>query len=160
MAGAPVTLSSTTTAKPTLSMPFFAKASDTVPAVVPAAVPIRMRLVVTNAAGVASAPATVELILRTDAVSISAGTRHRLGTEFRIAGTAVQPGAAVQPTPGTALMIYNTTPGSPVTKLGTAVVDATNNWQLKIKPGPNRQITSVMVQSTRGSVATTAVANR
>lgn len=160
MVGASVTLSSNTSAKPTHSMPFFAKASDTVSAVVPAAAPIRMRMVVTSAAGTASAPATVELSLVTDTVSISAGAKHCLGTEFRIDGTSAEPGATGLPAQGTTVNIYNTTSGTPVPKLGTTVVGATNNWQLKIKPGPNRQITSVMVWFTRGGVANTSVANR
>lgn len=160
LSGVPVTLSSDTSAKPTITIPYFAKTTDIAPVSVPATNEIRMSLVVTNAAGIASEPALVELALLPDTVTIDAGTRHKLGTEFRISGTSVLAGASGILTPGTSVIIYDTTPGSPVVKLGTAVVDTTNNWQFKIKPGPNRQVTSAMVQSTRGGVNNSTVATR
>ena len=160
LSGVPVTISSDTSAKPTITVPYFAQTTDTYPVAVPVTNEIRMSLVVTNARGEASEPAMVELGLLADTVTINAGARHRLGTEFRISGTSTLQGSSGILTPGTRVIIYNTTPGSPIVKLGTAVVDTTNSWQFRIQPGPNRQITSAMVQSTRGGVNSAAVGTK
>lgn len=160
VSGTPVTLSSDTSAKPTVTIPYFAKTSDTVPSTVPTAPVIKMQLVVGRADGTESEPATVELNLAPDNVTIASGARHRLNKDFNVSGTATLPGTTGALTPGTRVIIYNTTPGTPVARLGTAVVDTTNNWQLRLKPGPNRQVTSVMVQSTRGGVTSATVSTR
>jgi hypothetical protein len=39
-------------------------------------------------------------------------------------------------------------------------VDTLGAWSLKAKPGPTNQITSVLVQSSRGGTATGAVSTR
>ena len=160
LSGVSVALSSDTSAKPTITVPYFAQTTDTSPVAVPETNEIRMSLVVSNARGEVSEPAVVELALLSDTVTIDAGTRHRLGTEFRISGTATLPGSSGALTPGTRIVIYDTTPGLPIAKLGTAVVDAANIWQLRIKPGPSRQITATMVQSSRGGVNSAAVSTR
>ena len=69
-------------------------------------------------------------------------------------------GAAKILTPQTQVVIYDTTPGRPVTKLGTSPVDTLGGWSLKPKPGPTQQVTSVRVQSTRGGAVTASVATR
>ncbi|WP_306926523.1 hypothetical protein [Arthrobacter globiformis] len=56
--------------------------------------------------------------------------------------------------------LYDTTPGRAVTKIGTAQVDTLGAWSYRVKPGPNRQITSVLVQSSRGETATGVLATR
>jgi hypothetical protein len=155
--GAPVTISSDTAIKPVIGLPFHTATSATTPAGAAATTAIKLSLVVTNGAGVASDPAIVELAPVAEVLAIDAGTRHRLGKEFKVSGTATLPGAAEAPLPRSSVIIYDTTPGAPVTKLGTAAVDTLNAWQFKLKPGPNRQITSIAVQSTRGGGVNTSV---
>jgi hypothetical protein len=78
---------------------------------------------------------------------------------MRIEGTSTL-GTTTLLIPATTVVVYDTTPGRPVTKLGTAQVDTLGAWSLRAKPGPNRQITSVLVQTSRGGTATGAVATR
>ncbi|MET1087477.1 MAG: hypothetical protein ABWY04_10200 [Arthrobacter sp.] len=160
VSGPAITISSDAIAKPLVSIPFYAKTTDTAPLTAMADVPVRIELVVTDGNGVGSAPATVELAIRTDSVAVDAGSRHRLGTELRIAGTSSLAGSTGLLLPATTVVIYDTTPGRPVAKIGTAQVDTLGAWSLKAKPGPNRQITSVLIQSTRGGTATGAVNTR
>ena len=84
--------------------------------------------------------------------------RHRLGSELRIDGTSTVPGATGTLTPATSVVVYDNTAGRAVTKLGNAQVDTLGNWSLKLKPGPTRQVSSVLAQSTRGGTASSAVA--
>jgi hypothetical protein len=158
--GPAITISSDTAAKPVVSIPFYATISDTVPLTAKADGPVRIELVVTDQNGAASAPATVELAIRTDSLTIEAGSRHRVGTELRIAGTSTLAGSIGLLIPATTVVIYDTTPGRPVAKLGTAQVDTLGAWSLKAKPGPSQQITSVLIQSTRGGTVTGAVSTR
>jgi hypothetical protein len=122
--------------------------------------PVVMQLIVTDTNGIGSAPATVELAVRTDTVTVAAGGRHRLGTELRVTGTSTLAGNTAVLIPATTVVIYDTTPGRAATKIGTAQVDTLGNWSYKAKPGPNRQITSVLVQSSRGGTATGTLATR
>jgi hypothetical protein len=159
VSGTPVTLTGADTAKPTVAVPYFAKTTDTAP-IAANNQPVKLQLVVTDADGVASAPATVDLTIQDDTVQVDTGSRHRLNTELRISGTAVLQGNTAVLVPATSVVIYDTTPGRPVTKLGTATVDTLGAWQFKQKPGPREQITSVRVQSTRGGDATGSVSSR
>jgi hypothetical protein len=156
ISGPAVTFSSNTAAKTVATLPYYAKTSDTAPLTAKADEPVRIELVITDSNGTQSAPATVELTVQTDTVSITE-SRHRLNKELRIAGTSTLTGNTGILIPATSVVIYDTTPNRPVTKLGTATVDTLGNWSLKAKPGPNRQITSVLVQSTRGGTATATV---
>lgn len=155
--GTPVTIAGDTTATPTVSVPYFTKATDTRPATQNTD-PVRIQLVVGDGAGGTSAPAVVELTVRNDVVTIAAGARHRAGKEFRVSGTALLPDSPTLLTPATSVVVYDTTPGRPVTKLGTAQVDTLGAWTVRLRPGPAQQIRSVLVQSTRGGTATGAVA--
>jgi hypothetical protein len=155
-----VTLSSDTAAKPAVSIPYYAKTTDTAPLTAKADEPVTLELVVTDKNGVSSAPASLQLAVRTDALAIGTGSRHRVGTEMRIEGTSTLEGNTGVLTPATAVVIYDTTAGRPVAKLGTATVDTLGAWSLRVKPGPARQITSVLVQSTRGGTAAGAISTR
>jgi hypothetical protein len=157
LSGPPVTIATNNAGKTAVSLPFFTANSATTPADATSRTPITLSLVVTNSAGVASEPTIVQLGSAAETVSVDAGTRHRVGKEFKVTGTATLPGATEAPLPRSSVVIYDTTPGAPVTKLGTAPVDTLNAWQFKLKPGPSRQITSITVQSTRGGHATTTV---
>ena len=160
VSGPAVTISSDTAAKPVVSIPFYAKTTDTAPLTAKADDPVTVELVVTDKNGASSAPATLQLAIRTDTLAIDAGSRHRIGTEMRIQGTSTLAGSTALLIPGTTVVIYDTTPGRAVTKLGTAQVDTLGAWSLRAKPGPARQITSVLVQSTRGGTATGTVSTR
>ena len=160
VSGPAVTFSSDTAVSPLASIPYYAKATDTVPLTAKADDPIRIELVVTDKNGVSSAPDPLDLAIRTDSVTIDAASRHRLGTELRIQGTSTLAGSTALLAPATTVVIYDTTPGRPVAKIGTAQVDTTGLWSMKAKPGPSRQITSVLVQSTRGGTAAGAVSTR
>ena len=160
VSGPAVTISSDTAAKPVVSIPFYAKTTDTAPLTAKADDPVTVELVVTDKNGASSAPATLQLAIRTDTLAIDAGSRHRIGTEMRIQGTSTLAGSPALLIPGTTVVIYDTTPGRAVTKLGTAQVDTLGAWSLRAKPGPTRQITSVLVQSTRGGTATGTVSTR
>jgi hypothetical protein len=78
---------------------------------------------------------------------------------MRITGTSAL-GTTTLLIPATTVVIYDTTPGRAVTKLGTATVDTLGAWSLRAKPGPSGQITSVLVQTSRGGTATGAVSTR
>jgi hypothetical protein len=160
LSGPAVTLSSDTAAKPVASIPYYAQTTDTAPLTAQADGPVTIELVVTDKNGVSSAPATLQLVVRTDTLAIGAGSRHRVGTEMRIEGTSSLAGNTAVLVPATVVVIYDTTAGRPVSKLGTATVDTLGAWSLKAKPGPGRQITSVLVQSTRGGTATGAISTR
>ncbi|MFE4544950.1 hypothetical protein [Arthrobacter sp. NPDC056727] len=160
LSGPAVTFSSDTAAKPTVTVPYYAKTTDTAPLTAKADEPIKLQLIVTDANGIGSAPASVDLAVQTDTVAIPAGSRHRLGTELRITGTSTLAGSTAVLVPATTVVIYDTTPGRAVSKIGTAQVDTLGNWSYKAKPGPTRQITSVLVQSSRGGTATGVLATR
>jgi hypothetical protein len=160
--GPAVTISGDTTAKPTATLPFYAKNTDTAPVAASTNGPVQLQLVVTDKNGLGSASATVNLTVQTDTVTV-AGSRHRLGTELRITGTSTLAGNAAVLVPATTVVIYDTTPVRGVvtyTKIGTAQVDTLGAWSYRAKPGPNRQITSVLVQSSRGGTATGVLATR
>ncbi|MDQ0689902.1 hypothetical protein [Arthrobacter sp. W4I7] len=159
VSGPAVSLSSDTAAKPVVSIPFWAKITDTKPLTDPADGTVRIELVVTDKNGVSSAPAGVDLAIQTDTVTVDPGSRHRLGTELRITGTSTL-GTTTLLIPATTVVIYDTTSGRAVTKLGTATVDTLGAWSLKLKPGPTNQITSVLVQTSRGGTATGVVSTR
>jgi hypothetical protein len=159
VSGPTVTLSSDTAAKPTVSIPYYAKSTDTAPLADKADGAVRIELVVTDQSGTSSTPANLELAIQTDTVVIDPGSRHRVGTEMRIQGTSTL-GSTTLLIPATTVVIYDTTPGRPVTKLGAATVDTLGAWSLKAKPGPTRQITSVLVQTSRGGTATGTVSTR
>jgi hypothetical protein len=154
-----VVLSSDTSAKPTVSIPYYAKAADATPLTDKADGTVRLELVVTGSNNSTSTPAYVDLAIVTDTVAVDAASRHRVGTELRITGTSTI-GSTTLLIPSTTVVIYDTTPGRPVSKLGTATVDTLGAWSLKAKPGPTNQITSVLVQSSRGGTATGAVSTR
>ena len=161
VSGTPVTLSSPTVAKPTVTVPFatVATAGSPVPAPTDTG-PAVLQLVVTDTAGVPSAPAVVQIAVPQDTLAIAARARHRLGTELRIDGTSLIGGQAGVLTPPTSVVLYDVTrPAAPV-RLGSAAVDTLGNWSLRLKPGPKVQVTSVLVQSTRGGTATATVATR
>ncbi|MET1086962.1 MAG: hypothetical protein ABWY04_07565 [Arthrobacter sp.] len=160
VSGPAVTLSSDTAAKPLVSIPFYAKTTDSAPLTDPAGGSVKIELVVTDKNGASSSPANVDLAIGTDTLAIDAGSRHRLGTEMRIQGTSTLAGSTALLVPATTVVIYDTTPGRPVSKLGTATVDTLGAWSLRTKPGPNRQITSVLVQSSRGGTAAGTVSTR
>jgi hypothetical protein len=160
VSGPAVTLSSDTTAKPVVSIPFYAKTTDTIPLTAKADEPVGIELVVTDKNGVSSAPARLQLAIQTDTVTLDAASRHRIGTEMRIQGTSTLAGSTALLIPGTTVVIYDTTPGQAVTKLGTAQVDTLGAWSLRTKPGPAKQITSVLVQSSRGGTAAGAISTR
>ncbi|MDQ0867216.1 hypothetical protein [Arthrobacter globiformis] len=159
VSGPAVTFSSDTAAKPTVTVPYYAKTTDTAPLTAKANDPIQIQLIVTDKNGIGSAPATVNLTVQTDTVAV-AGSRHRLGTELRVTGTSTLPGNTAVLIPATTVVIYDTTPGRAATKIGTAQVDTLGAWSYRVKPGPNRQITSVLVQSSRGGTATGVLATR
>ena len=159
VSGPAVTFSSDTAAKPTVTVPYYAKTTDTAPLTAKANDPIQIQLVVTDKNGIGSAPATVNLTVQTDTVAV-AGSRHRLGTELRVTGTSTLAGNTAVLIPATTVVIYDTTAGRAVTKIGTAQVDTLGAWSYRAKPGPNRQITSVLVQSSRGGTATGVLATR
>ena len=160
VSGPAVTLSSDTAAKPVVSIPFWARTTDTVPQKDPADGTVRIELVVTDKNGVSSSPAGVDLAIQTDTVTVDPGSRHRIGTELRITGTSTL-GTSTLLIPATTVVIYDTTPdGRAITKLGTAQVDTLGAWSLKLKPGPTSQVTRVMVQTSRGGTATGAVSTR
>ncbi|APX02285.1 hypothetical protein [Arthrobacter sp. QXT-31] len=160
VSGPTVTFSSDTAAKPTITVPYYAKSTDTAPLTAPANDPIKLQLIVTDANGIGSAPATVDLTVQTDTVTV-AGSRHRLGTELRITGTSTLAGNTAVLIPATTVVIYDNTPGYQGTRIGTAQADTLGNWSYRAKPGlRDHQITSVLVQSSRGGTATGAVATR
>jgi hypothetical protein len=159
LSGPDVTITGDTTARPTVTLPFYAKSTDTALRAPLASGPVKMQLIVTDANGIGSSPATVDLNVQTDTVAV-AGSRHRIGTELRITGTSTLAGNTAVLIPATTVVIYDTTPGRAVSRIGTAQVDTLGAWSYRVKPGPTRQITSVEVQSSRGGTATGVVATR
>ena len=146
-----------TTAKPMITIPYFTTTTATAPAA--AAIPIQFTLTVTDAAGLTN-ETTVEVPVQADSVTVAAGARHRIGTELRIDGTSLIGGVAGVRTPPTSVVIWNVTnPAAPV-KLGTSAVDTLGAWSIRLKPGPSVQVTSVLIQSTRGGTATATVSTR
>ncbi|MEO5316028.1 hypothetical protein PV772_18240 [Pseudarthrobacter sp. CC12] len=160
VSGPAVTLSSDTAAKPVASIPFYAKSTDTAPLNEKGDGSVKIELIVTDKNGAKSAPATVDVAIQADTVTVDAGSRHRIGKDMRITGTSTLGGSTALLIPATTVVIYDTTPGRGVTKLGTAQVDTLGAWSLQAKPGPSRQVTSVMVQTSRGGTATGAVTTR
>ncbi|MEX5294023.1 hypothetical protein QYM41_01920 [Kocuria sp. CPCC 205268] len=156
LSGPEVAFSDTTVAKPKVMVPLFTSIADTQPKALDED-PV-LQLVVTNAAGVASEPATITL-RSDDEVTVATASRHRTGKELRILGTALVPGAPTLLNPATSVNIYDTTSATPV-KIGSAQVDSLGNWEYRAKPGPGRQISNVLVQSTRGGEARGVVSNR
>ncbi|MFL6027685.1 MAG: hypothetical protein ACJ72G_07510 [Friedmanniella sp.] len=149
------------TAKPTVKLPLYPVDPKTRTVPDSWRQPITFALTVTDARNQTSAPATVQIPLKRDTVTITAGARHRLGTELRIDGTSLIDGAASVLTPATKVVIWDTTPGNNRTEaLGTPNVDTLGGWTLKLKPGPTGQVTSVSVQSSRGGSASGTVATR
>ena len=149
LSGPKVAFSDRTVAKPKVVVPFFTTIAATAPAGADED-PV-LQLVVTNAAGVRSAPATITL-KSDDQVTVGAASRHRVGKELRLTGTALVPGAPSLLNPATSVNVYDTSSGTPV-KIGSAPVDSLGNWEYRAKPGPGRRVASVLVQSTRGGEA-------
>jgi hypothetical protein len=141
-----------TTAKPTVTLPYFSTNAATAP--VADWAPVTYKVTATNAGG--STEKEVTIPVKKDAVTITAGARHRLGTELRIDGTSLIDGAAGARTPATVVTVWDTTTATPV-KLGTATVDTLGAWPFRLKPGPTARVTSVLVQSSRGGSARSAV---
>lgn len=156
--GPGVTLSSETAANPTVTVPYWANIQDVQPKDTPAAGPAKIRLVTTGADG-ATKEAFFDLTIQNDTVAIDAGSRHRRGTELRVSGTSTLAGNTAILNPATSIVIWNMSGTTPV-KIGTAQVDTLGAWSYKIKPGPNQQVTRVMVQSSRGGTATASIATR
>jgi hypothetical protein len=153
--GPAVTITGASTAKPTVTVPYFTATSATAPAA--AAVPLTFQLTVTNSKGVTASSVATELPVQADTLTIAAGARHRIGTELRVDGTSLIGGVAGVRTPATSVVVWDVTkPAAPV-KLGTAPVDSLGAWSLKLKPGPTVQVTNVLVQSTRGGTGTSSV---
>jgi hypothetical protein len=157
--GTEVTINGANTAKPTVTVPFYAKTTDTAPRTTSPVGPAVIKLTVSgiDADGNPTTNSTTfNLGVVNDNVAIGTA-RHRLGTELRIDGTSNVPGATGTLTPGTAVVVYDATAGRAVTKLGNVQVDTLGNWTLKLRPGPSRQVGRVLVQSTRGGTAESAV---
>jgi hypothetical protein len=156
--GPAVTLSSATAPNPTVSVPFWASTSDVALKDDREAGPARIRLVTTGTDG-ATQEAFFDLTVQNDAVTIAADSRHRRGKELRISGTSTLAGNTAVLSPATSIVIWNASGTTPV-KIGTAQVDTLGAWSYKAKPGPNGQITRVIVQSSRGGTATASIATR
>ncbi|GAA1770072.1 hypothetical protein [Kocuria aegyptia] len=135
--------------KPRVTVPFFTTTSATAPAPLDAD-PV-LQLVVTDAAGNRSDPATITL-KSDDVVTVDAASRHRVGKEIRLSGTAVVPGAPTLLNPSSSVNIYNTSSGTPV-KIASVPVDTLGNWEYRAKPGSGQRVSSIHVQSTRGGEA-------
>jgi hypothetical protein len=83
-----------------------------------------------------------------------ATARHKPGQELRIGGTSLIAGGPATLNPPTQVYVWNlASPATPVL-LGKAPVDTLGNWELRQKPGPAAQVSSVAVQSTRGGAVT------
>ena len=113
--GPDVTLTGADTAKPTVTLPFQVKATDTQPATVDNG-PTVLTVTVTGDTGTTPSTADVTITPQVDTLATTTA-RHRLGSELRIDGTSLFAGAAKILTPQTQVVIYDTTPGRPVTKL-------------------------------------------
>ncbi len=148
------TITAASTAKPTVTLPYFTSTAAATTAPSADWAPITYHVVARNAAG--TSEQDVVIPLKKDEFTISAGARHRLNTELRIDGTSLIDGQAGARTPPTGIVIWNTTGATPV-KLGTANVDTLGAWTLRLKPGPSVRVASVLVQSTRGGSGTTTL---
>ena len=73
--------------------------------------------------------------------------RHRVGKEFRCRGTAA------------ASATVTVRDADRQTVVGTAVAAASGAWEVRLKPGPAAQVGNVLVQSSTGGEARSAVAN-
>jgi len=146
-------------AKATVSVPMFTKTGNTQPVPTDGTNPAVLHLTVTDSAGHSSG-ADVNLTVVDDSVVIAAGARHRLGTELRVTGTATLPGNTAILVPQTQVVVYDATPGHGMAKLGSAPVDTLNAFDFRLKPGPGTQVTSVLIQSTRGGSATGTLATK
>jgi hypothetical protein len=156
--GPDVTITAADTAKPTVTLPFQVKTTDTQPATLDNG-PTVLTVTVTGDPGTTPATAEVTITPQVDTLATTTA-RHRLGTELRIDGTSLFAGAAKILTPQTQVVIYDRTPGHAMAKLGTSPVDTLGGWSLKPKPGPAQQVTSVLVQSSRGGTTTATVATK
>lgn len=148
------TITGATTAKPTVTLPYFTTTTAATTAPSAAWAPITYHLTATNSGG--TTEQDVVIPAKKDEFTISAGARHRLGTELRVDGTSLIDGQAGARTPPTGVVVWNTTGTTPV-KLGTANVDTLGAWTLRLKPGPSVRVSSVLVQSTRGGSGTTTL---
>ncbi len=156
LSGPTAAITNGSTAKPTITVPYYTTTTATAPAA--AAVPIVFTLTATGPGGTTAVPVTIPV--QDDTLTVAAGARHRIGTELRIDGTSLIGGVAGARTPPTSVVIWNVTnPAAPV-KLGTSPVDTLGAWTLRLKPGPSVQVTSVLVQSTRGGTATATLSTR
>ncbi|MFF0903246.1 UNVERIFIED_CONTAM: hypothetical protein RF653_06190 [Kocuria sp. CPCC 205316] len=149
-----VTFDRTDVAKPKVTVPFFTTAAATAPKA-PDTDPV-LQLVVMDAAGNRSDPVTITL-KSDDTVTAAAASRHRVGKEIRLSGTAVVAGAPTLLNPVSSVNIYNTSTGTPV-KIASAPVDTLGNWEYRAKPGPGQRVSSILVESTRGGTAKGVVA--
>ena len=148
------TITGDTTAKPTVTLPFSTASNATAPTA--AWAPVTVKLTASGAGGVTEQDVVIGV--KKDVTTITAGARHRVGTELRIDGTSLIDGQAGARTPATSVTVWNTTKAGAPVKLGTATVDTLGAWTLRQKPGPNVQVSSVLVQTSRGGTATSAVA--
>ena len=126
----------------------------------PPPVPLVFTLTVTRPAGGTTNAMPVTVPVQDDTLTVAAGARHRIGTELRIDGTSLIGGVAGARTPATSVVIWNiTNPAAPV-KLGTSPVDTLGAWTLRLKPGPSAQVTTVLIQSTRGGTKTVELSTK
>jgi hypothetical protein len=154
LSGPPVTLSSLTVAKPTLTVPYAVPptGTPTAPAPASAAGDAVLQLTVTGAGG-ATSTARVTVTVVQDALAVTTA-RHKPGQELRIGGTSLIAGWPATLNQPTQVYVWNlANPATPVL-LGKAPVDTLGNWELRQKPGPAAQLSSVGVQSTRGGAVT------
>ena len=136
-------------------MPFFTTTGATAPKAADED-PV-IKLVTTNAAGVPGEEATITL-RSDDTVTVAAASRHRVGKEIRLTGTALVPGAPSLLNPATSVNIYNITAAGTRTKIASAPVDTLGNWEYRAKPGPAQRVSRILVESTRGGVVEGTVA--
>ncbi len=148
------TITGATTAKPTVTLPYFTSTAAATKAPSTPWASITYHVTATNGNG--TSEQDVVIPVKKDEFTIAAGARHRLGTELRVTGTSLIDGQAGARTPPTGVVVWDTTTATPV-KLGTANVDTLGAWSLRLKPGPSARVTSVLVQSTRGGSGITAV---
>jgi hypothetical protein len=148
-------LSGDTTAKATVTLPYVLTSATTTP--VADWAPVTFKVTATSAAGAVSEQ-TVVVGVKKDVLTITAGARHRLRTELRVDGTSLIDGQAGARTPATQVTVWDTSVAGKPVKLGTVPVDTLGAWSLRQKPGPATQVTSVLVQTSRGGTATSAVA--
>jgi hypothetical protein len=161
LSGPAVTISNPAVAKPTLTVPYAVAPTGTPTAPAPASAggDVVLQLTVTGAGGATS---TAQLTVTVTQDTVAVGTaRHKVGQELRIGGTSLIAGGSATLNPPTQVYVWNlTNPAKPVL-LGKAPVDTLGAWELRQKPGPTTQVTSVGVQSTRGGALTpVAVATR